>query len=225
MFVTKPAFGVPLLSLDIAGGTYDSAAETIVAQGNPLTLYALFNTQAGQASGTYYIAAAIVPKTQNPPTTSFGSFTINNVTYSAANMSYGNPPASITEGSRDLQSHGIYDTHYFEIAFTFDASKRAELYNTQDNPGGFQQDAAGAMLFEDFEIDITGLAAGYQVHFDLYNIGTDKRGNETVQDVAPFSHDAQSGSLSVADTSSTMILLGMALLAIEGMRRRIAFSS
>src|SRR5688572_15131331 len=101
MWVAKPALAVPLLSLDIAGGTYDSASQTIVASGNPFTVYALLNTLQGQASGTYYIAAAIVPKTQNPPTSSFGSFTVNGQTYSAANMSYGNPPASITHESRD----------------------------------------------------------------------------------------------------------------------------
>jgi hypothetical protein len=68
------------------------------------------------------------------------------------------------------------------------------------------------------------LAAGYQVHFDLYKVGTDKRtGKSTVTDYAPFDVDAQSGPnrpLTVADTSSTMILLGMAMLAVEGLRRR-----
>ena len=216
----NPVFGLPVLSLDIKGGSYDSSSGTIVANGDPLTVYALFNTQQGKLSGTYYLAAAIVPKTQNLPTTDFGSFTINGTTYSSANMSYGNPPASVTSSSLDLQSHSIYDTHYYEIAFTFDTSQRAELYNSQDSPGGLVEDASGAMLFESFDVDVSGLAAGYQVHFDLYNLGTDKRGNVMVKEFAPFSHDAQSGSLTVADTSSTMILLGMAMLAVEGMRRR-----
>ena len=219
---TTPVFGVPLLTLDIAGGTYDPVSQSIIAPGNPSTLYALFNTQAGTASGTYYLAAAIVPKTQNPPLIDFGSFKVNGVTYSAANMAYGNPPASVADSSLDLQSHGIYDTHYFEIAFTFDSSKRAALYNSQITPGGLVVDSSGAMIFEDFDVDVSGLAAGYQVHFDLYNLGTDKRGNVMVKDFAPFTHDAQSGPLTVADTSSTMILLGMAMLAVEGMRRRFA---
>ena len=220
--LTSPVSAVPLLQLDIAGGTYDSSSATVIAPGNPFTLYALFNTEQGKVSGTYYIAAAIVPKTQNPPTTDFGSFTVNGQTYSSANMSYGNPPASVVENSLDLQSHGIYDTHYVEIAFTFDTTRRSDLYNSQDNPGGLDPDALGEIIFEDFDIDVTGLAAGYQVHFDLYNLGRDKRGNVMVKDFAPFSKDAQSGSLSVADTSSTMMLLGMAMLALEGMRRRFA---
>lgn len=218
--LTAPAFGVPMLQLDIANGTYDSSSETIIASDNPFTLYALFNTLQGKVSGTYYIAAAIVPKTQNPPTTDFGSFKVNGITYSAANMAYGNPPEVVTKNSLDLQSHGIYDTHYVEIAFTFDTSRRSEVYNSQNNPGGLDPDSAGKMIFEDFDVDVTGLAAGYQVHFDLYNLGRDKRGNTMVKDFAPFSKDAQSGGLTVADTSSTMILLGMAMLAVEGMRRR-----
>jgi hypothetical protein len=214
---------VPMLSLDIEGGTYDSGSGTIIANGSPFTLYALFNTQQGKASGNYYLAAAIVPKTQNPPLTDFGSFKVNGVTYSSGNMAYGNPPASVVQNSGDLPSHGIYDTHYTEILFQFNIANRAELYNTADNPGGIEEDPLGAMLFEDFEVDVSGLAAGYQVHFDLYNIGTDKRGKTTVKDFAPFSKDAQSGPnppLSVSDTSSTMMLLGMAMLAVEGMRRR-----
>ena len=211
--------GVPVLSLDVKSGTYDSGSETIIASGNPFTLYALGNTMQGKVSGTYYIAAAIVPQTVNPPATDFGSFKVNGITYSAANMSYGNPPASISEKSLDLQSHGIYDTHYVEIAFNFDATRTAALYNSGEHPGGLVEDSSGAMIFEDFDVDVTGLAAGYQVHFDLYNLGRDKRGNTIVKDFAPFSKDAQSG-LTVADTSSTMILLGMAMLAVEGMRRR-----
>src|SRR5688572_13596810 len=83
LYATSPAFAVPMLQLDIAGGSYDSGSQTIVANANPFTLYALFNTEQGRASGTYYIAAAIVPKTENPPTTSFGSFKVNGITYSA----------------------------------------------------------------------------------------------------------------------------------------------
>jgi len=209
-----------MLTLDIAGGTYDAGSQTIIANSGNFTLDAVFNTLQGKVSGTYYIAAAIIPQTQNPPLTDFGSFTVNGVTYSSANMAYGNPPASITDSSADLQSHGIYDTHYVEIGFTFDTSRRADLYNSADNPGGLQEDPNGVMVFEDFNVDVSGLAAGYGVHFDLYNLGRDKRGNTIVKDFAPFSHDA--ASRTVADTSSTMMLLGMALLAVEGMRRRFA---
>lgn len=218
------ALSVPLLQLDIKDGVYDSDpdAENIVATSNPFTLYALFNTRKGKISGTYYLAVAIVPKTdQGPPPTDFGSFKVNNDIYSSANMLWGNPPAAIIHSKFDLPAHGIYDTHYFEIGFMFDKNRRADRYNSQDNPGGLVESAGGALVFEDFEVDVSGLAAGFQVHFDLYNVVTDKRGKLKVKDFAPFSHDAQSGAPpSVADTSSTMILLGIAMLAVEGLRRR-----
>ena len=216
----RPASAVPLLSMDIAGGTYDTASGTVIAANNPFTLYALFNSQKGSVAGTYYLAAAIVPKTENPPVASFGSFTVNGQTYSVGNMIFGNPPASVVDNNLDLQSHGIYDTHYVEIGFTFDKSQRADLYDSQKNPGGLKVDSSGTMIYEDFTVDVSGLAAGYAVHFDLYNVGTDKRGSPMVKDFAPFSHDAQSGTLTVGDTSSTMMLLGMAMLAVEGLRRR-----
>ena len=212
---------VPLLQLDIAGGTYDSSpdAENIVSTSNPFTVQALFNTLSGTASGTYYLAVAIVPKTENPPLLDFGSFKIGDVTYSVDNMHYGTPPLAFGK-SGDLASHGIYDTHYFEIGFMFDDENRANLYNSQDDPGGLVENEDGEILFHEFEVDVSGLSAGYQVHFDLYNLNTGKRGKPGVKDFAPFSHDAQSAPPSVADTSSTMILLGMAMLAIEGLRRR-----
>ena len=219
LWAVRPASAVPLLSTDIAGGTYDTASGTIIAANNPFTLYALFNTQKGIASGTYYLAAAIVPKTENPPVAPFGSFTVNGVSYSAGNMAYGNPPASVVDNNLDLQSHGIYDTHYVEIGFTFNSTKRAGVYNSQVNPGGLHTDSSGAMLYQDFNVDVSGLAAGYAVHLDLYQLGTDAKGRETVIQFAPFTHDAQSGIPTVNDTSSTMMLLGIAMLAVEGMRR------
>jgi hypothetical protein len=219
-------FGTPLLQVDIEDGVYDPVNENIVSTSNPFTMYTLFNTTKGKASGTYYLSVAIVPKTANPPASPFGSFKVNGDTYSLANgnIVFGNPPVSVIKNNLDLPSHDIFDTHYAEIAFTFDKTKKANLYNTQDDPGSLVQNSSGKLLYEDFTIDVSGLAAGYQVHFDLYNVVLDKRGNRKVGDFAPFSHDGQSSPppppLTVADTSSTMILLGIAMLAVEGVRRR-----
>ena len=216
----RPASAVPLLSMDIAGGTYDSGSSSIIAGNNPFTLYALFNSQQGSVAGTYYLAAAIIPKTENPPVANFGSFSINGVNYSVGNMIYGNPPASVLDNSLKLQNPAIYDTHYVEIAFTFDTSQRANLYDSKNNPGGLQPNSSGDMIYEDFTVDVSGLAAGYAVHLDLYSVGTDIHGSPTVTDSAPSIYAAQSGVLTVGDTSSTMMLLGMAMLAVEGLRRR-----
>ncbi len=215
------AHALPSLQLDVAGGTYDSSSSTIIAGQNPFTVYALLDTTSLSGAGTFYISAAIVPKTAIG---SFGSFTVNGTTYSAGSgMQYGNPPVDATGNKNDLPAHGIYDTYYAEIAFTFDSSKKAIAYNTADHPGGLTT-GAGTLLYNAFNVDMSGLTAGYTVHFDLYNIKTDKKGNITVDQFAPFSHDAQGpgGGTSVPDSASTMMLLGIGLVALEGFRRRFA---
>ena len=208
-------WAVPSLQLDIDGGTYDSSSQTVIAPSNPFKLYALLDPATISSAGTFYLSAAIVPKTT---VGSFGSFTVNGVTYSSANMQYGNPPSLAIHNSDELASHGIYDTYYAEIAFTFSSGTTAVEYNSQDDPGGLV--AGGSLLFEDFDIDISGLLANYTVHFDLYNVKLDNKGNVEVDQFAPFSHDAQGGSRQVPEGASTVLLLGLSLVGLEGFRRR-----
>ena len=220
--------GIPLLQLDISGAYYDSSSQTVIANNNPFTLYALHHDEGNNAAtpaGTYYISAAIIPKTANPPLTSFGSFTVNGTAYSVGNMSYGNPPVDALLNRDDLAGHGIYDTHYAEIGFTFNLANNATPYNSQDTPGGLVEPSSGSLYYHAFTIDISGLASGYNVHFDLYSTTIDpKTGAVTVDKFAPFSHDAQGGTTQVSDSSSTLILFGMAMIAFEGFRRRFAKS-
>jgi hypothetical protein len=77
------------------------------------------------------------------------------------------------------------------------------------------------LLYSAFTVDMTGLLDNYTVHFDLYNVKLDKQGNIEIDQFAPFSHDAQGGSRPVPDSSSTMVLLGIGMIALEGLRRRI----
>ena len=212
------AFALPSLQLDIAGGSYDSATETIVSSGDPFTVYALLDPATLSGGGTFYLSAAIMPKTS---VGAFGSFVVNGTTYSAGNMIYGNPPSLAIHNSDELASHGIFDTYYAEIAFTFDADSKALAYNAQDNPGSFAADADGSLLYQAFNIDMSGLAENYNVHFDLYNLRVDKKGNVEVDQFAPFSHDAQGGT-QVPDAGASVALLGVALLGLEGFRRRFA---
>jgi hypothetical protein len=211
-------WAIPSLQLDIAGGTYDSSSQTIIAPANPFTLYSVVDPSSISAGGTFYLSAAIVPKTS---VGSFGSFTVNGTTYSSANMVYGNPPSLALENNDQLGSHGIYDTYYAEIAFQFDPNNTALSYNTADNPGGLTASSSGSLLYSAFTVDMTGLLDNYTVHFDLYNVKLDKQGNIEIDQFAPFSHDAQGGSRPVPDSSSTMVLLGIGMIALEGLRRRI----
>lgn len=218
------SWAIPSLQLDIAGGIYDPVTETVIAGGNPFTLYALFDTTGGVSPvGTYYISAAIIPN----PTSPFGSFSIDAdgagpgspTTYSSGSgMQLGTPPVSLL--FPDLPSHSVFPTWYAEVAFTFNAANTAVSYNSQDTSGGFVA-GAGTLLYQAFTIDVRGVAAGYTVHFDLYN-ETVKKNNALVNDTmfAPFSHDAQSGS-SVPDGGSTIALLGAMLAGFGALSRKL----
>ena len=54
--------------------------------------------------------------------------------------------------------------------------------------------AGNALYIEEFLLDTAGLAAGFGLHFDLYNIETKLWQSQTdivVNKFAPFSHDAE----------------------------------
>jgi hypothetical protein len=92
-------------------------------------------------------------------------------------------------------------------------------YNVQDQEYMDPSDRIGAArydaLYNAFNVDISGLAAGYSLHFDLY----DRDLKRSV--FAPFSHDAQSGStVPVPDGGTTVALLGGAICALGAFRRR-----
>jgi hypothetical protein len=218
---TSNAFAVPALQLDILGGTYDSGSGTIIASGNPLTLVALYDPSQPLATTSFFISAAIVPKTSD--INSFGSFSINSTTYSGANanVQFGTPPVSAVSPNL-LPDHGIFPTVYAQVAFSFDPSKTAALYDSSLMPGGLTPDAAGTLQYMEFTVDVSGLVAGDVVHFDLYD---DLVNNHPLSsgssDYAPFSNDAASG-LPVPDGGMTLGLLGLACLVIVGIQRRIA---
>jgi len=193
------ARAVPALQLDIVGGVYDQATETVVASGSSFTLLALATPNGSTSAAdilneTYYISAAIVPPVAQDPGFNAGSFQINGVTIHAteANMTYGTPPTEDSH-SPNLPGHGIYDSYYFEFAFQFSAADTTTTYNSEDNAGGALFDEAGAgSFFLALEIDVSGLASGRLLHFDLYNTKVKKNGDITIDDFAPFSHDAES---------------------------------
>jgi hypothetical protein len=227
--VSISAQAIPNLQLDIQGGTYDPVSQTVIASGNPFTLYALFDASKGAIpTGNYFISAAIIPQTSVP---TFGSFKVDSTTYSAGSgMQYGNPPVSAA--FPNLPSHGIFPTYYAEISFSFNAANKATEYNTQDSPGGLVLDPTGTLLYQSFSINIGNVPIGYKVHFDLYDelLKLHPEG-ATDLDFAPFSHDAQSGAGGggggsgpppTPDGGTTVALLGLAVAGIGMLRRKLA---
>lgn len=219
---SSSAYAIPTLQLDIQGGRYDALDQTIFATGSSFALYALLlPDKGGNITDTYYISAALRPKT-GPSGGDFGSFTFGGETVRAtADMSYGIPPLELYLGKDpgDLSRHGIFETYFTEFSFTFSGSNMTQAYNSQDYAGqGPKPYSSGdKMYYQSFLVDTSLLAAGYSIHFDLYNEKFGKGTDIDVKTFAPFSHDANS-TTSVPEPA-TILLLGLGLIGLVGARR------
>jgi hypothetical protein len=236
----SPAWALPGLQLGANPSIYRSGDETVQATANPFTLYALGDSTGPHwdLSSTYFLSLAIVKHDGSPMTIAdktFGTFTISGAgvsggtrTYAFSDLVFGNPPfeASLDKDPGDLSSHSIFPTYFAEVGFKFTTSKTTTPYNVQDTPNGFTPATTGSMFYQDFNVNITGLADGYDLHFDLYDEVVKSGGDIDVDDFAPFSHDAVSGPhTNVPDASSSVVLLGVALLGLGGFRYRFGFAS
>lgn len=206
-------YALPTLQLDIPGGTYNNTTQSTVANSPQFSVVALLNGTL-DTSATYYISAAIEPMLNaSTPPPNVGSFTLNGVTYSTANMYYGDPPANIADTDKgNLPTHSEFPTYYAEIAFHF-TTTTVPAYNAQDGTS-----ASGVLYTYNLAVDTSALLPGYSVHFDLYDEAI-KKGDYTLGDFAPFSHDVDSGVntntyTTVPDNSSTYLLLGLGLVGV-----------
>jgi hypothetical protein len=209
--VANVASAAPMLQLDIAGGTYDEATQTIVTSDSEFTVYAYANTgnsplrYASLLTQTYYLSIALTPAT-GPAHAAIGSFEVNGTVYDAtADMTYGVPPieadGTAAHDGGDLGQHGVFETFFVEIPFQMSLSRMSGEYDTAEDPGSGPI-SGWDMYYTAFVIDRAGLPAGYELHFDLYTVEARTSGggnpltrprNTTDRDIArfaPFSHDA-----------------------------------
>jgi hypothetical protein len=209
--MASPVFAIPDLQLDINNGTYVGGSEesTITTQ-NLFTLQALLGVADGDLSRTYYISIALSPTTAQPGG-SFGSIVFAGQTINVtADMTFGTPP--VDSSLSDIGGHGVYETYYKEIAFTFDAGTKVPYYNVAT--GALQ--AGQEAYIKSFDVDISGLSSTKEVHFDLY--ATDSNGKRIF---APFSKDAGT-SRNVPDGGSTLALVGLAIAGLGLARRKLS---
>jgi hypothetical protein len=225
------AWAVPSLQLGITPGSYDSTSQTTIASTAQASLIALVDPLGTGINVTesFYISAAIVPRlepnsaTRPSPDLNFGSFSIEGTTYSLANNNilYGIPPVEANwtadRDPGDLSAHGIFYTYYAEVGFNLDLSLSGQVqaYNVQTGAS-----ASGVLYRKTFAIDVSGLSAGYAVHFDLYNSAV-RRNDTDIGRFAPFSHDAQSVTMTlVPDGGTTLLLLGLSLVGLRCVSRK-----
>jgi hypothetical protein len=243
------AEAIPLLQLDMKGGVYDPVTQTIVASGGAFELYAILTPKtnataadiAALLADTFYVSVAITPQLSTP--SSLGSFTFGQTGSTATtvsvtgdgpggdmDMTYGVPPLEnflSLQGHDpgDLAQHGVFPTYFAQFAFNFTSASQTLPYDVQNNPGGLTPTANGGAYYISFSGNSSLLAAGYNLHFDLYSsevLNCGKKGFPNCSDVdvdkfAPFSHDA--GTTQVPEPSSALFAaLGLAA-AVARFRR------
>ncbi len=231
-FAAVTAEAYPILQLDIIGGHYDAATQTVVSDGSDFTLVALL-TESGNRSAeelladTYYISAAVSPN-PGPSATGLGSFTWNGANYDVTDdMTYGTPPLDVITGA-NLPSHGVFPTFFSEFAFTFNQADRVLSYNVENsagNPLTPTSATSGVSYFATFNVT-TSLIGTNVLHFDLYNTALRECKRNEACDTelnldlkAPFSHDAESSNYKVAEPGSMLLMSVGLLFAARSLRR------
>jgi len=207
------ALALPVLQLDIEGGSYVGGDEESMVTNDPVfNLYSYLTEKQGADTGDLFrLSIALIPKpAAELPVPNFGSFLVDGTAYDVTDMIYGTPPVEALSNPDELPGHGVYDSYYLELDYFFDPNDEAAPVNVQDN-GGLGPQAGTGMFYHLFEIDVSNMLSGFFLHFDTY----DPTDPNTIK--APFSHDART-----VPEPGTLLLFGAGLLGLAFSRRLIA---
>lgn len=223
------ANAVPLLQVYVEGATYDASTETWVGSGSgPVRLWAIGNVNGSGGKGSILdVHLSVAYDSGDSPTISVTGSTTGGFGGYTDPSNPGNPTQiggthvgtlpQLSDGSF-LPSHGIYGagTSWVEYDlgdFTLEDSQIGDFITSFPA-------ASGGLVgqINVYEISVSGTET---VHFDLYDHVM--AGNHVKVTFAPFSHDGEGNG--VPDASSTVTLLGLALLGLSGIRCRFVRKS
>lgn len=185
----------PDLQLGISYGLYDSGTETIITSEGEFTLNTFGLAQGDTAISpdeTVYLSITV---TSDPglDLRAFGSFVFDGVVYDSSKLLLGVPPEEANMGpdGNDLSTHGHFPGMFLQHSFKFSRANLTEDIDTRSNPGYLPSLNGDMYYFQSFPVKVTGLHAGYNLHFDLYTTTEEQAGDVGISRSAPFSHDAE----------------------------------
>src|SRR5688572_15061548 len=195
MLASFAARANPDLQLGISYGLYDPGTETVITSLDEFTLNTFGLAQGETAVSpeeTIYLSVTV---TSDPglDLRNFGSFVFDGVVYSSSELSLGVPPEEPNMGpdGNDLGTHGHFPGMFLQHPFKFSSANLTADIDTSSNPGYLPSLNGDMYYFQSFPVKVTGLHAGYNLHFDLYTTKEEQVGDIDIARSAPFSHDAE----------------------------------
>lgn len=212
--LTLASFAVqanPELQLGISYGLYDAGSETVITSDDQFTLntFALAHGEkALSPEDTVYVSVTVTADA-GMDFREFGSFVFNGIVYTASDLTLGVPPQETNMGpdGDDLSTHGHFPGMFLQHPFKFSAANLTADIDTRTNPGYLPSQNGDTYFFNSFPVKVTGLHAGYNLHFDLYTTTEEQDGDVDIARAAPFSHDAETNYLPEFLTSALFIPL------------------